>query len=222
MLKAPWNHLLCLLAACWPAAARAEFFSDFYAGAAFTQPTSVRVVDESSFPATIVRDDTSIDTSISIGARFGYYLDTAPWFGFAFDMSFFEAEGGPIEENLVFPFSFLFMVRLPIDRSPEFPYGRFQPYGAVGPSFFMTEGEIDLRPAVFQEIDEPGVDLGIDARLGFAWLFHRNAAVFLEYRFTYFRQHLFEEEEFLFGEIDTDSGASFSTHHALIGFSFRY
>ena len=222
MLKGMPSFLAGVLAACLPAAARAEFFADFYAGAAFTHPTSVRVVDESTFPSTIVEEDTSIDPSFTFGGRFGYWIDPAPWFGFAFDMSFFQAEGDPIEENFIYPFSFLFMVRLPIDRSPEFPYGRFQPYAGVGPGIFMSDGEIDLRPAVFQEIDEPGADLGLDARLGFAWLFQRHAAIFIEYRFTYFRQHLFEEEDFLFGELDTDSGASFSTHHALIGFSFRY
>src|SRR5262245_61167242 len=104
--------LLGVLAAAIPGAARAEFFADFYAGAAFAQPTTVRVVDETTFPSTIVREDTHIDTSVSLGGRFGYWLDQAPWFGFAFDMSFFQAEGDPIEENFIYPFSFLFMLRL--------------------------------------------------------------------------------------------------------------
>jgi opacity protein-like surface antigen len=204
----------------FPRAGRAEFFTDFYFGAAITQSTSVHVSDE-SFPTAGFTERTDIDPSFSLGMRFGWWVDPAPWLGFAFDFSYFEAEGGPIDDNFIYPMSFLFMFRLPLARSAQFPYGRFQPYAAVGPALFFSECEVDVEPQISDEISDSGDDFGLDVRAGFAWLFIPNIAVFFEYRFTYFRQEI--DEEF-FGVFDTEisSAQSLSTHHLLLGLSFRF
>jgi hypothetical protein len=219
----PRRLLLAALAAAailLPRPARSEFFSDFYFGAAFTHDTSVHTVDETTFPETSVTEETDIDPSFSFGARFGYWVDPAPWFGFAFDFSYFQAEGGPIDENYIYPFSFLFMFRAPISRSPEFPYGRFQPYAAVGPAVFFSDAEVDLSPPQSGEVSESAADIGLDARAGFAWLFVPNIAMFIEYRFTYFRQDIEDDIDFINAELT--SAQSLSSHHLLVGFSFRF
>jgi hypothetical protein len=203
-----------------PRAGRAEFFSDFYFGAALTQNTSVHVVDETTFPETSITESTDIDPAFSFGARFGWWVDPAPWFGFAFDFSYYQAEGGPIEENYIYPFSFLFMFRLPLSRSPEFPYGRFQPYAAVGPAVFFSDAEVDLEPPASDEVSESAADLGLDVRAGFAWLMVPTVALLFEYRFTYFRQDIEDDFESIDAEIS--SAQSLSTHHLLLGFSFRF
>lgn len=216
--------LLTVLIAGPASSAHAEFFFDFSIGAAFTQPTEVEVRDERFSPDLVVTEDTNFDPSISLGLRFGNWIDPVPWLGFGFDFSYFRADGGPFDWNDVYPLTPLIMFRLPLLQAPHFPYGQVQPYAAVGPGFFVSEARVDLRPEVSERLSDSTLDVGLDARAGIAILFHPNVGFFAEYRFTYFEQRLedFDDEFDSFDDIDVTSKTTFITHHVLIGITLRF
>jgi opacity protein-like surface antigen len=211
-----------VLLALTPGVVHAEGFADFYFGAALTHETTVRFEDETTFPATFSREDADIDPSFDLGLRFGYYIDPFPYVGFAFDTSWFTAEGDAVRDNDVVPFSFLFMLRATIDTSPEFPYGRFQPYAGVGPSIVFYDVEYSSRSFGLPPIHDSDATIGLDTRAGFTFLVHRNFGLFIEYRYTYFRAYADnDDEDFFFGS-PFEAAASFNTHHFYGGFTFRF
>lgn len=213
----------CLGVIVLPAALRAELFFDLELGAAFTHGAEVKVTDTTTFPETVAREDASFDPSLSLGFRLGGWLDPAPFLGFAVDFSFFQAEGGPVERNNIFPLSFLVMFRGSLLQSPEHPHGRLQPYAAVGPSLFFSDTQVDLRPAVSQRVNTSATNVGLDVRAGIALEVAPQIAIFAEYRFTYFEQHLDETTDLgFFSTLDATSRTTYLTHHALIGVSFRF
>jgi len=200
----------------------AQFFTDFSAGAAFSQPTTVTVEDESSGLFFTASADTDIETSFTFDFRFGGWIQGVPWLGVAGDFSYFQAEDGVFDQNDIFPFSVLVLFRAPLLRTREIPGGQLQPYFGVGPGAFFSNATVDLRPAVPSRVSTTGVDAGIDARAGLAWQFHPNLALFWEYRFTYFRQELEEGDDFCCDFPDERSEADILTHHVLMGISFRF
>ena len=208
LLAAPLDH------------ARAEFNFDFSIGSAFTHDTTVRAEDEVN--GTRVNDETSIDPSFALGGRLAYWIDPFPWIGLGMDFSYFRAEGGPIVQNDVYPFSFLVMGRATLFPSRRFPYGELQPYAAVGPSAVFTDAVIDLRPDVTDRVTDSTTDLGLDARAGLAWEFVPHFALFFEYRFLYFRQRLDNGDDFFFDDTTATSRTTFATHFAMVGISFRF
>jgi hypothetical protein len=212
-----------LAIACARSSLRAEMFFDLSLGASFTQGTEVKVKDTTTFPELSAKDDVTFDPSISAGFRIGGWIDPAPFLGFAFDFSFFQAEGGPIEQNNIFPLSFLVMFRGSLLQSQRHPYGRLQPYAAIGPSTVISDSVVDLRPAVNQRVSTSAADIGLDVRAGLAFEVAPHIAVFAEYRFLYFEQHLDETTDFgWFTTLDSSARATYLTHHVLIGVSFRF
>ena len=214
--------LVSLLAACPASSAHAEFFFDFSMGAAFTQPSEVEVRDERFSPDRVVKDDTTFDPEISLGLRFGNWIDPVPWLGFGFDFSYFGADSGPYDWNDVYPLTPFVTFRLMFLEAPHFPYGQIQPYVAVGPGFFFSEASVDLRPQVSERVTDSTLDVGLDARAGIAILFHPNVGFFAEYRFTYFEQRLEDFDDDDFDDVDVSSRTTLMTHHALIGITLRF
>lgn len=204
-------------------AIRGQGFLDLYGGASYTQSTDVDADDFTFFPPLSAEADLEFDTSLSLGLRIGSYLPAVPWLGFAFDMSYFAAEGDELERNDVFPFSTLIMVRFPVLRSRRHPFGQIQPYLAVGPSLFYWDAKLDLRPEIPEKISDNYVDIGVDARAGIAWEFARHLAVFAEYRFTYFEQDLEDGiDTCCYRVVLSTADMDILTHHLLVGLSLRF
>src|SRR3972149_5951715 len=190
--------------------ASAEWVTDIYLGAAITQKEDVAIQIE----GLRAREKLHFDPPFTLGARVAYWFESAPWLGLALDASVYN----PDADLTVFPVSALLMLRWPLLTSVEFPKGRLQPYAGIGPGVFVSTTKVDLRPELPAEFSDTSIDLGLDARAGLAWLFAKNTAVFVEYRFTHVSPHFEDRPADLKTTVDVD----LNTHHMLVGISFRF
>lgn len=222
---------LCLVAALFVGtlasapAARAEWAIDAYLGPTFPEDEDTGGGRSADF-----------DGNIAGGARFGYFVQLVDHFdvGVAVDVSgvFQDVDGlkavgagptgtpvtvdfGDIDYNFV-PITGLVFLRVPFAYSTDFPQGRYQLYGAGGPSAVWSE----LNGNGF---DDQSFDLGGDARGGFNFLIHRSWGVFVEYRYTYFEPDFNDTSLTAGGQsfnfrTDIDS----SSHYVLFGTGLRF
>jgi hypothetical protein len=221
---------LCLAAALFAAisspapSARAEWAIDAYLGPTFPEDEDTGGGQEADF-----------DGNIAGGARVGYFIQLVDHFdvGMAVDVSgvFQDVDGlravdpnapppnsidfGDIDYNFV-PISGLVFLRVPFGYAPDFPQGRYQLYGAGGPSAVWSE----LNGNGF---DDQSFDIGGDARAGFNFMIVRSWGVFVEYRYTYFEPDFNDtsftttNQQFNF-RTDIDS----SSHYVLFGTGLRF
>jgi len=206
-----WTFLVLLLT---PGITQAEYFTDLYAGIANTSGADV-TADIFRYPAPTlnVTKSVSLDNSIAVGARGGYWFDGFHWLGLAADVSYFKADGNGVETTII-PISFLVMLRIPLLANKDFPHGRIQPYAALGGGLFYYDISVDFRPDASKELNDSGPVPGLDARVGLTWQFHKHIGLFGEYRYTYVEiDHSYTAEG-----IQTNLG----THHWLFGVSYRY
>jgi len=175
--------------------------------------------------------DVDFSTSVSLGGRFGYWLQAYPNLALAIDVSHFRpdldrqtvganvslvglglsATGIAILDPVdisVTEISFDVMLRHPVLITNEFPNGQFQPYVTLGPGIFVTKAELTSG------LNDTDVSVGVKIGTGVAWQFHRYVALFTEYRFTYFSPDLNANGI----EVDTDV----RTHRLLFGISYRF
>ena len=191
------------------APAFAEGFIDFYVGSAMTRDSRVTV----RIPGFSESERVDWDTSITAGARFGFWLESVPWLGLALDGSFFR----PDKDLTVYPVSALLMLRLAFLKDDNFVNGRLQPYIAAGPGLFISH--LDGRIAeIGESVEAVSVDAGLDVRGGLTFMLTKNIGIFGEYRFTHVKP------DFGFDILDIDSKAktTFDTHHVHGGLTFRF
>jgi opacity protein-like surface antigen len=207
--------------------ARAEGFADFRIGGAITQNT-----DGSATVGGVASPSGPIDfkSGVSLGIRGGYWLDSVPWLGFAFDLSYFDPDEDvsvlPVKLD-VFPISALLMLRYPLLKSDAYPRGRLQPYAGVGPGAFVTHAKLKLTDVGAPEnFSDTTVNLGLDVRGGVNFHFFgqswpgESLAIFLEYRFTYFEPSDFKDD--IGGvpiELELDE---LGTHHIVAGVGWYF
>ena len=185
--------------------ASAEGFIDLRIGGAFTEDNDV----ELDFGPVTLDGETEYEDSITGGMRVGYWFDSLPWLGVAADVSYFAPDddtGGP--EYDVIPIAPLFMARVPIATTEEFPHGRVQPFLGIGPGIFVSL--LDFDPIG----DDETVDVGVDLHAGVKFPITPRISVFVQYRYTYV------EPEF---EVEgVDITPELSTHHAGAGLGFHF
>ena len=203
--------------------ASAEKFLDLYGGTNSTSKDNVKVNQQYLFsvPRSEIQN-LNFDDSITIGGRFGKWLDQYPNFGIAGDISYFQLEDENAEFN-VLPISLLFMMRFPLLPSENAPNGRLQPYFAAGPGLFFTDFEVELLDSYGQKVDEGSADLGLDLRSGIYWLIKENFGLFLEFRYTTVDVDYDSEDNWwpsIFYNVDVS--ADLQTTHLLGGLTFRY
>jgi opacity protein-like surface antigen len=217
--------MLCFLAT-GPAQALAEGFIDIYGGWASTRDADVDVsISSSGLGFVSTESDTEkvdFGSSYTLGARVGYWFEKFPYVGIAGDLSYFRAENKTVEIQVV-PISLLLMLHCPLFKSEKFPHGRIQPYAGIGPGFFLSVSDVDLRPTLPKSVSGTSFDVGLDLRAGIAWQFHKHLALFGEYRYTDFTVDL-EQTDVLYGLAGTKETmkTQLSTNHFLIGISYRF
>jgi hypothetical protein len=190
-------------------AASAEWFADAYLGPAVTTSSKLTFTtfDEER------RQNLSGRSSPLFGLRLGRWLDNleVPWLGIAADVSYFR----PAPDVQTVPISLLLMARYGFLKDQEFPRGRLQPYAAVGPALFISNVSGSIG---FQEAEDTSRDIGLDTRLGVAYLIDSNWAAFTEYRFTHVSPSWNVK---VFGG-ETPADTTFNTHHVILGLSYRF
>ncbi|MGQ0666557.1 MAG: outer membrane protein [Nitrospiraceae bacterium] len=211
-----------------PTLVSAEPFVSLYGGAAMPQPATVTTtVDQSSGLFSSGRQFTGsrqadFSSSFTVGGRIGYWIDRAPWFGIAFDLSYFPAHASVAQIDVI-PFSFLVMSRVPLLTSEQFPKGRVRPYAGVGPSFVLANASTDFSPAV-PPVDETSKSVGLDVRAGLDWLFTPHLSLFAEYRFFYTKVKADSSCEFIcFAPFTTSTiTTTLEVHTVSAGLSYHF
>jgi hypothetical protein len=204
--------LFCLLTI-FPQVANAEWFTDLYIGGSWTDDGDIK--QKSPGPSVSMKED--FDKSFTAGYRVGHWFNKFPYLGLAIDGSYFSADPDIDLDFLddtdlwFIPISPLVMGRIPILRDPDFPMGKFQLYGGAGPGFFYSEAEAD-------DFNDESFDIGLDTRLGFAWMVDKILAVQLEFRYTSVEP---EYSDHILGE-KFKYEVEVETYHALIGLSYRF
>jgi opacity protein-like surface antigen len=219
------------------APASAEWFADLFAGVSLTRDHDVKLNDSGIGPAT--GEDVEFDRSLAWGGRVGRYFDALPFLGLAVDFFRYNPDiaiqsvplrgcaggcgtgrirGGRfnIETTAI---SVDLMLRLPLLKTDDAPWGRLQPYVAVGPPLFIT----NITPRTTRDFrnHDGDTDLSIGYKLagGVAVQVYKNLAVFGEYRFT----HVSPEVELRDANLNrTTLRTDLDTHSALIGISARW
>lgn len=194
--------------------------------------------------------DVKADDFTTAGGRFGYWSEAFPYLGVGLDLFLFDLDVPrqrvkadanatldvrvdhrtfhidqgirlPVRlPSVTFPTTVVgvapdVLFRYPLLRDAQFPKGRLQPYFSVAPAFLFTDTDLDF-------------ELGVKVGTGLSWQFHKNVAVFTEYRFTHFSPEV-ERGSFRISQsglstrirnprIETD----INTHHILAGISFRF
>jgi hypothetical protein len=189
--------------------AGAEWFIDLYGGGAFTEDVDVTIRNDVR-----VDDQVKLDDELTGGGRVGFWLTGVRWLGVALDVSYFAPSGKSdrVETRLeVVPITPLVMFRFPLATTPQFPYGRVQPYLGAGVGFFVTQVKVDA-PALGERRSDSQVEVGGDGRAGIAFMITPGIGLFTEGRYTFFRTNP--------GGGSTEFDVE--TFHALAGLTFRW
>jgi len=212
----------------------AEWFADLFVGPAFTQNDDV-VLKFKDLGLTARLKDVDFKNSVSFGGRLGHWFESAPYLGLALDVSHFRPDAGKqtVDDCIsglpcfslplfhidvkVTGISFDALLRWPVLTSKDFPKGQLQPYLTIGPTIFVShlKDTFNFSPPKLSDTD---TSVGVKAGTGIAWQFHRNVAVFGEYRFTHFRPEFVIRDQFA-GRIAVKTDVD--THRVVFGVSFR-
>ncbi len=220
--------------------AAAEWFADAYAGRTFTLSDDVTV---HSPPGLSVYRDTEFDQSWIIGGRFGRYLDAAPFLGLAIDASIFWPTIGPQQLHIdgcvpsgtcnggpggttgridvdVISVSFDVLLRLPLMKSPDAPWGRLQPYITGGLPFFYTTVTPRTTAQFRNQDGDSDYTVGYKAGAGIAFQVAPSLMLFAEYRYTHTEVSVDLRDSALLKQ--TPMHFDLNTHYALVGLSARW
>ena len=209
-----------------PMPAAAEWFADVFIGRSITSNSDVKLGDN------LRLQDLEFDNGTTYGARFGHFFEALPWVGVAFDAMSFHSDVDKQVVNVkdsnaavqLAPLklstsliSLDLMLRLPLLATPEIPHGRLTPYIMGGPGAFISTAE-DGGNFIRRYQDDTDVKFGYVAGGGVAWQFTKSIGVFAEYRFTHGKPE-FEFDNFS-DRVKLET--TLDTHHALLGFSFKF
>jgi len=221
------------------APASAEWFADVFAGLSFTRDHDVKLNDVGIGPGTY--QDVEFDRSLSLCGRVGHYFDALPFLGLAADFFRYYPDIGGQSVQLrgcFFPggcgtgrggtgrfeiqttaISVDLMLRLPLLKSDDAPWGRLQPYLAVGPPLFITNVTPRNTRNFRNHDDDTDLSIGYKLAGGVAFQVYKNLALFGEYRFT----HVSPEVELRDANVRrTTLRTDLDTHSALVGLSAHW
>jgi opacity protein-like surface antigen len=200
--------LLCFGFSALPASA--GWFVDLYAGATHTADNDATA----TVNGVRVAETVNYGLSPTGGLRAGYWFEKLGWLGIAFDASIFKPE----RRTIVAPLSGLLMLRYLLLPSEAAPDGELQPYVAAGPSVFVMSAKNSLNSTLPGSFAVASVEPGLDLRAGVAWQFHKNVAVYGEYRFTHVNAKFKDTTTNPSTSLDTN----LNSNHFLIGVSYRF
>ena len=111
-------------------------------------------------------------------------------------------------------------LRLPLLKSDQFRHGRLQPYVTAGPALFFTKIK-DTDSFAPNNQSKNDTSVGVKVGAGLAFHLTKAIALFGEYRFTHFKADATFTDTTPPPSQETVK-ATFDTHHAIGGISFRF
>ena len=244
-----------LLALTVPAVAAAEPYAALFAGAAFTENSDLK--EKLDLGALSVADgtikDLRVDTAAVYGGKLGYFFEPRVLggnVGLELEAYHFKSDvdaqtarfsgtilGAPFNGDVrvassdieVTTVALNALYRYPLDTSPDFPRGRFQPYvgaglGAVIAKLSTTTTRLDVN----RDIQDTDTRLGGQFLGGVRVFLTRNIGVFAEYKFvkTQTFEFNFKVPGTVFGGVPITETARDRTeltgHHLTAGISFHW
>ena len=223
-------RLLVLLGFCLAvASARAEWQADLYAGAAHTPNSDMTlVVNTPGGNADHEFHNVKWKNSLELGARAGYWLPSAPWYGVGLDFAHFDADipGQTVDTTIqgvtapaVLGTIDISVLMLSFDVVRLRYRSTLTPYFSAGPTLFRIKatnrgnGELTSKSATDNAI---GYKIGA----GLSWTLRKDLALFGEFRYTHVKA-----EPVLEGAL-TGAGIplrfDLNTHHLVAGVTFGF
>jgi opacity protein-like surface antigen len=223
-----------------PRPAAAEWFADFFAGLSLTQDADLRLNDKAIGPGRF--ENVEFDPALTWGGRFGRYFDALPFLGLGLDYFQFAPYIGPQSARFhgcIFPdgcggsgtggpgsfdvtvhsVAVDLMLRLPLLKSEDAPWGRVQPYLTVAPPLFITTITPRNTQSFKNQEGDTDISFGLKAGGGVAVQVAKNLMLFGEYRFT----HVSPDVELRDANLArTRLGTDLDTHSAVVGLSVRW
>jgi opacity protein-like surface antigen len=221
----------------------AEWFADIYIGATKPQDADARVNDRAVGPGTL--HDVEYDVGSAYGGRFGAYFEAVPFVGLGVDLfrtsSYIAPQNvrtsgctmlsvcgssGPVPtgsfELSQTAVSLDVMLRVPIGRNKERPWGLVQPYiGGGVPIVYTTLNPVNTRLFRNHE-DDSTIGWGYKGEAGVAVSVYKNLMVFGEYRYLHVEPTAFELRSTAGSGAKSTFKTEFDTHSALVGLSVRW
>ena len=229
----------CLILSAGPASA--EWFGDVFVGYSLTDKSDVTV---HSTPGQSVFRDVEFDHSLAYGGRFGRYFDAVPFLGVAADVFRFSPRIGPQNVRVdgcvpsggcgggaggtqridveTLALSLDLMLRLPLLKTTNAPYGALQPYISGGLPLFITTVTPRTTSYLRNHDDDTDYSFGWKVAGGVAVHLVRNLMVFGEYRFTHVEAAADDLRSSDAAARRSSLKADLDTHTALIGLSARW
>jgi opacity protein-like surface antigen len=223
-------RFLALLLIAVPAAAHAEWNADLYGGVVYTPRSDItQSIGSPTGPADHTYHDVKWNNSAVLGARAGYWLRDADWYGFGMDVFQYSADVPTQMVDVTISGARTPVALQAIDFRVtaiafdvvrlRYAAGNLEPYATAGPVFFKIKvtnrGNGELTTTAGRD-DAWGYKAGA----GLSWFLSRRAALFAEYRFTHVHA-----EAVLQGTI-TGAGVptrfDLDSHHIVAGGSLRF
>ena len=222
-----------------PREASAEFYTDVYGGAVFTNKTDLTITSDNG--PTVSNQSLNVNNTWTVGGRAGYWFDEIDWLGLGLDVFYFNVKApsqlvsstvtglGPTTTTLaqvdyslpVLGIGFdVLRLRIPLLRSEEFTHGKLQPFLSAGPALFVTWAgtATNVQP---QNQSATNVAVGAKVEGGLTYLLTKTVGVFTEYRFTSFTSNLSYQDT-----TSTPANSTFKStwdsHQIIGGISFRF
>jgi hypothetical protein len=230
--------VMCLVLTAAPASA--EWFADVYAGQSLTLNDDMTVHSPSGLS---IYRDTEFDRALIYGARFGRFLDRAPFLGLGVDLFTFAPTIGPQQLRIdgcvpsggcsggeggttgridvsTIALSLDVLLRLPLLKSETAPWGALQPYITAGVPFYLTT--VTPRTTAQFRNHDGDTDFSVGYKLGggIAFQVAPNLMVFAEYRFTHSEASVDLRDSASLKE--TPVHLNLDTHSAVVGISARW
>jgi len=231
--------IACLILSAGPASA--EWFGDAFVGYSLTNKNDVTV---HSTPGQTVFRDVEFDNSLAYGGRFGRYFDAVPFLGVAADVFHFSPRIGPQNVRVdgcvpsggcgggaggtqqidveTLALSLDLMLRLPLMKTKDAPYGSLQPYVSGGVPLFITTVTPRTTSYLRNHDDDTDYSFGWKVAGGVAFHLLKNLMIFAEYRFTHVEASVDDLRSSAAGARHSRLTADLDTHSALIGLSARW
>lgn len=229
-----------------PTQVKAEWTTDVYSGIGLTQNHDAQVnLPDAGITGT--HESLKFDSSLIIGARGTYWIDTFSYLGFGLDVAHYFGPNQKVQtsmttlcvqgfscstspehikkfDNNVTAIGFDVMLRYPLLVSAQFTKGQLQPYLIVGPALFTATLK-DTDNFIPMEQSSTSTSWGIEMGIGLTYLFTQKIGAFIEYRDSSFRAKDEYHNATVVHDITlgkTLGSATFNIQAILGGISFRF